>query len=291
MSSGWVWFLAIAILAALGAVAAWWLWPPKQIRWAVYYNKIMPSPPMRGYDLIVLDGQKHPNLDEVRAVNAQPMDNGQQKKTNLVLLGYLSFGEEAPHLHFPVHDLPNMLLAENPHWKGNHTIDIRRPEWQDFIIKQLIPDVLCQGFDGIFIDTMDSPLALEDLYPGMKKAGLDIIKSIQKNYPGLPVVLNRGFDILPEAAPYLYGVLAESTMAQYNWDDGTSKLFPASAQQPILDILKKARSNNRKLQILTLDYWDQKDRAGVARIYQLQRERGFSPYVSTVDLRQHWPEM
>jgi hypothetical protein len=103
-------------------------------------------------------------------------------------------------------------------------------------------------------------------------------------------VLNRGFAILPEVADSLYGVLAESTMAEYNWNDGTSKLFPASAQQPILDILKQARGNNRKLQIITLDYWDQKDRAGVARIYQLQRERGFSPYVSTIDLTHHWPE-
>ena len=60
--------------------------------------------------------------------------------------------------------------------------------------------------------------------------------------------------------------------------------------QSIHHLEKCSKRRNSKLEIFTLDYWDPADPAGIARIYREQRDNGFEPYVSTVELDRIIPE-
>jgi hypothetical protein len=51
-----------------------------------------------------------------------------------------------------------------------------------------------------------------------------------------------------------------------------------------VDLLQAARKRCPSLRIFTLDYWNPDDRAGLRKIYRVQRANGFEPYVSTIAL-------
>ena len=55
-------------------------------------------------------------------------------------------------------------------------------------------------------------------------------------------------------------------------------------------ILKQAMTATPAPTVLTLDYWDPADKAGIAKLYAEQRGNGFSPYVSVVELDRLVPE-
>lgn len=272
---GWI-MLCMVVLAPAYATA-------KEMRnWSVYYSDQLPPESFLPYDVIVFDADSHPTL--------RPLTN--RGKT---LLGYISFGEaETYRPFFKTLQENGMLLKENPNWKGHYVIDLRNPEWTKYIIEKLIPPMIQKGFDGIFIDTMDSPLQLEiddpKTYTGMKEASARLIHAVRMHYPNLKLMLNRGFEILPEVATSVDMVLAESVMVNYNVDANSASLFPQAEYQSVLDQLKTAQKHAPSLKIFTLDYWPipkgkrtwgTSEKKAVKRIYETQRAHGFIPYVST----------
>jgi uncharacterized protein (TIGR01370 family) len=279
-----LWKHALLAGACMGLLAGllWWLGGAKQ-RWVVYYGSALPASDFTPYDVIVFDAVGHPPLGPLR-------EDGKQR----IILGYISLGEASKDRPYEVHDLPGVRLAENPFWKGSYTIDIRRPEWQDFVLDTLLPEILNNGFDGIMIDTYDSALELEKqdpiTYKGMRDAGVSFIKRIRERYPRMKIMLNRGFDILPRVAPVIDMLLVESVLADYNWDTKTSKLFPDAAYREHTKLFHEMAKLHPKLRIMTLDYWDPADKAGVKNLYNIQRQSGFIPYVSTIDLQQVYAE-
>ena len=162
------------------------------------------------------------------------------------------------------------------------------------MIEELIPQILYQRFDGIFIDTIDNAVHLEESdpqkYHGMKQAAIDLIKAIRLNYPSMKIMLNRGFEILPQVAKDIDMELGESIYTDWNPNKKTYELVAAPLYKKNVQVLRDAKKINPNLEIFTLDYWNLKDEAGIKKIYQVERENGFIPYVSTLDLTQVVPE-
>ena len=86
-------------------------------------------------------------------------------------------------------------------------VDVRNPEWKEIIIQDVIPRILKAGFDGLFLDTIDTAAHLHAKHPkkyiGIKKAMIELIRDIKEHYPNLFLISNNGFLILEEIAPYL----------------------------------------------------------------------------------------
>jgi uncharacterized protein (TIGR01370 family) len=248
--------------------------PPKN--WVVYYGDELPPETFSPYDVVVFDSSAHPTL--------RPLQN--RGKT---LLGYLSIGEAEDYRDdFQTIKKMGVLLNENKDWPGHYYVDIRNPEWTKYLVEVKIPQILFQRFDGIMFDTLDSPLYLEELYPqkyaGMREAAVNLIKEIRMQYPQIKLMLNRGMDVMPEAAPQLDYFLLETTMADINFEKKTYKWFPESVYAEVAVEGKAAQEANPDLQVVTLDYWKPEDKDGLRKIYKTQRENGFIPYVATVDL-------
>ncbi|MCE2927874.1 MAG: endo alpha-1,4 polygalactosaminidase [Rickettsiales bacterium] len=251
-------------------------------RWVVYYTDKLPASAFEAYDVIAFDQKYHPPLEPLKA----------QGKT---LLGYISLGEaEKYRSYFNAIKKKGLLHQSSTLWKGHYYIDVRKPAWTKMVLDELIPPILAKGFDGIMIDTMDSAIEPEmqnpKKYPGMKKASIELIKAIRTRYPDIKIMVNRGLEILPEMAPHIDMLMAESTYTDWVPNPKKPVLVKPETYQYYLDIIAKGRAANPKLKVYSMDYWDMSDTDGVKAIYAKQREQGFVPYVSTMDLQHLHPE-
>ncbi len=245
-------------------------------RWLAYYSNEASPADFRDYDLLVLDSDYRPAL-------APLSEHGK------TLLGYLSLGEaEQYRHHFAAVKEQGLLLQENPNWEGSFFLDIRERVWTERVIYELIPYLLHQGFDGVFLDTLDSPLHLEredpQRYSGMGEAAVELVRTIRRQFPYLKIMLNRAYEILPRVSGDIDMVLGESVYADYDFSSKTYKRVPKDLYERQLAYLNQARQINPQLKVYTLDYWEPEDKHGVAEIYRAQRANGFIPYVATVAL-------
>lgn len=250
--------------------------------WLAYYNDTASLNALFPYDLLILDSQFHPPL--------RPL-----KDFGKLLYGYLSVGEVAKHRpHFAAVEAEGLLLQENENWEGSFFIDIRDSRWTQRVVETLIPTLLEKGFEGVFLDTLDNPLFLENQYPdryeGMTAAASSLVRRIRDQYPSLKIIVNRAYKILTPLAPFLDGVLGESVYASYDFETQTYGLVEAGPYRQQVEILQSLAKAHSHLKVLTLDYWDPTDAAGISMIYAVQRANGFEPYVSTIALNEIIPE-
>lgn len=250
---------------------------PTAPSWAVYYGSAEQPQKFKNFDVVVFDAETHPALQPL-------LYRGKD------LLGYISGGEAEDYRpNFQELKERGLLLVENPDWKGHFVIDIRKPEWAQYVIEEAIPRILRKGFNGIMIDTLDSPLALEakdpKTYAGMKEAATHLVRAIRYHYPNLVIMVNRGFEILPQVGGDINYLLAESVRVKYDSKTKAFSYFPDEVYQYHVNLFHEAQKANPHLKIVTLDYWDVKDKKGVKALYNVQRKNGFIPYVATMDLQ------
>jgi polysaccharide biosynthesis protein PelA len=245
------------------------------IRWAAYYSETQPAGGLTPFDLLVLDNEYFPPL--------QPL-----LKRGATVLGYISVGEvEHNRYYFKDVRAQGLLLGENADWKGSYYVDVRDRRWRDRV-RSVVRETLRKGFTGVFLDTVDNAEYLEAKDPvkfrGMNSAMAALILDIRKEFPGIRIAVNRGFSILSRIAPAIDYELAESVYTTYDFGTRKHSLVPQDAYRQQVELLQAARRHNPRLQILSLDYWNPADRAGISRIYEAQRANGFHPYVSTIAL-------
>jgi len=244
--------------------------------WLVYYANSATVDSFSDYQLLVFDSENHPPLDKL-------------KKQGKLLLGYISLGEvESYRSYFGDVKKQGILLNENLYWKGSFFVDMRSDYWPQLVIEQLIPKILEQGFDGVFLDTLDNPLFLENQdpvkYKGMKKAAVRLVKAIRLYFPYAKIMMNRGYELIDDVAPFIDMILGESVYADYSFERKKYQLVESSTYKQQVMLLKNALKINPKMGIYTLDYWDPDDKNMIRQIYQVQRSKGFIPYVSTIKL-------
>ncbi|MGE0590973.1 MAG: endo alpha-1,4 polygalactosaminidase [Vicinamibacterales bacterium] len=242
-------------------------------RWVVCYTAA-PSPfDLAAYDVVVLDGDVHPPLGPI-------VDRG---RTALAYLSLTQLGRGRDV--FAALDAAGVVLDAHPVWGDAHYLDFRRPEWTRTVIEDLVPRMLSAGFTGLFLDTLDDAAFLEGQdpvrYRGMREAAVRLVQTIRQHYPDVVLMVNRGYDLMPDIAGSIDIVLGESVLTTF---EPTTKAYarvaPADAAWQV-SALRRARARNPRLQVFTLDYWDPADREGIRRLYAEQRANGFVPYVAT----------
>lgn len=248
----------------------------KSVRWVVCYSDKTHAEEFLGFDLVVLDSDAHPPL-------ASMARHGRS------VLAYLSLGEVARHrAYFEEVKSEGILLGENPNWRGSFYVDVRDRRWQQRVIGQLIPAVLAVGFAGVFLDTLDDPAALEradpERYRGMAAAAVDLVKNLRQAFPRILIMVNRGYELLPEIAQLIDVLLGESVYTTYAAAEKRYLRVPEGEYGQQVGLMRQALRWNPKLRLCSLDYWDPADRKEIQLIYQVERANGFAPYVATPEL-------
>lgn len=250
--------------------------------WVVYYSDQAPLDAFDPYGVVVLDSEYHPPLRPLA-------DRGK------TLLGYVSLGEVERHRPwFAAVEAEGLLGAENPNWPGSFYVDVRDPRWTQRVLTDIVPGILRRGFHGVFLDTLDNPVYLEEADParwaGMTEAAATLVRALRLHYPRMPIMLNRAYALLPEVGGSIDMVLGESVHADYDFDAETYGWVEDDLYREQVRLLKEAKTRHPGLAVMTLDYWRPDDAATIARIYAEQRRNGFNPYVATVELDRIVPE-
>jgi uncharacterized protein (TIGR01370 family) len=259
----------------LSAVTANW-------RWGIDYGASTEPETARHYGLLVLEPDHPRPLAPLRRASAR-------------LLGYMSLGEVERSRPFVSRlEAAGALRETNENWQDARLIDLRKDVWKSLILDELIPNILAKGFDGIFMDTLDNAEFMERSDPkgsaGMVAAAVELVAAIRSRFPAITIMMNRGYALLPTAAPQLNLLLGEAMASRWNFEKKTYEFTSQSDWQWQADRLRAAKDANPDLTLTTLDYWDQADQKTVASLYARERAAGFFPYVATLALDRLMPE-
>jgi len=228
------------------------------------------------FDLVVFDSTFHPPL--VRRADGGP-----------VLLGYLSAAEVLEEGPFwsRVKDR-GILLRQKPFW-NSWVLDVRDPAWQDLLVREAAPRILDQGFDGVFVDTLDSALGLElwtdpSRFQGTCSTVVEWVRTLRRTFPDAVMAVNRGLPVLPDIAAALDAVVVEGLFSTYREDRSGYGPVSPDVRDLLLRQLEAGRAEHPQLPVLTLDYASE-DQPGLAqKAIAHARTKGFIPYVSTISL-------
>jgi cysteinyl-tRNA synthetase len=242
------------------------------------------------FDLVVMDYSSDGTEDgEWTAAQIQGLRDpgGDQPK---IVLAYLSIGEAEDYRWYWQPEWgpgnPDWLGEENPDWPGNYLVRFWDPQWQA-IVYAYLDRILAQGFDGVYLDKLDSCWDLEDERPtapadmvAFTKAIADYGKS--RNDSFVCIVQNAAAlaDEFPEHPANVDGIGQEELYflatddprpEQSGDDEGRVEL------EGYLDLFRNAGGI-----VLTVDYCDVP--ANIDEAYQRSSGRGYVPYCTTVDL-------
>ncbi len=120
------------------------------------------------YDLIIMDW----SLNRI-PFTSQELDSIKHKQNGGLrkIIAYVSIGEAESYRYYWQNDWdsnkPFWLEAENPDWPGNYTVKYWEKSWQDIIYgnnQSYIKKVIEAGFDGVYLDKIDSFEFFEERY-------------------------------------------------------------------------------------------------------------------------------
>lgn len=238
-----------------------------------FYGNRWPSGVAPKADLFILDSHHHPSLASLKA-----------QKTHAA--GYVTVGEisdKSPD--FERFKKSGSLVDENKNWPGSWRVDLRKKEWHKYVVDKLIPEVTAQGFDGIFIDTIDTAEYMRDTkkIPDAVEGAVKLIEQIRKRHPKIIIVLNNGLFLLDRVGKIIDALLVEDIFTSYDFK--TKKYSIASAEHrnyrmaPAKQFMDKFHKP-----VLALDYLEKTDSEGIKRVASEARAQGFIPYISDIDL-------
>jgi hypothetical protein len=239
---------------------------------AFFYGRPVPEELLTHFDWVIVEAD---NLGDPRTAKAGGAE----------IFAYVSVGEVERWRSTSSEVDKDWILGVNPSW-GNNVADITRPGWQEYLLERRMAPLWALGYRGFFLDTLDSYRAVtkdETVWAAQVQALVGLIQAMHRRFPGIKLLLNRGFEILPQVASLTVGVAVESLFC--GWDPTRQRYRPVSDTERawLLERLREIR-NEYSLPVIVIDYLppDQKDLA--CRIARRIAKLGFTPWVANWSL-------
>lgn len=254
------WMVAAALLLCLFAEA--------EARTAFFYGADVPVAELGAYDRVVLE-PRLATLEEVQALKA----------AGVTVHAYVSVGEIEPSDPlFPT--LPaSALPGSNPAWH-TRVADLDHAAWRTHILESRIAPLSDWGFDGAFLDTLDSHHLLKN--PAAQAEALaSLISEIQKRHPDLELLLNRGFEVLDDLHAPVAGVVAESLYQ--GWTGGDYRKVSEEDRTWLKARLEAAKAHADE--IIVIDYLPFAATDGRRDLARRIRADGYQAWIAEPALR------
>ncbi|MBX2802958.1 MAG: hypothetical protein KTR31_35070 [Myxococcales bacterium] len=175
------------------------------------------------------DAQRIDELATLDLAIVQPLLTPDQRlalKANAQVAVYLSIGEIGlsntylidgeEQLGQVVYDAhPEWFLGKNPFF-DSWFADTTEKGWQDFVLDQA-EQLLDQGYDGLFLDTVDTVDVFPETIPGMVR----LIERLRENHPSAVLIQNRGMNVIPMSGPVVDALMFEVFSSTFNFDQQT----------------------------------------------------------------------
>ncbi len=242
---------------------------------AFFYGANPPMRDLQAFDIAVVE----PDFVADPRMHARSTVDGVHS-----LFAYVSLGEVQPSRRY-YGSLPAATLrTDNPAW-GSRVVDQSAPGWQEFFLSQVIAPLWEKGWRGFFIDTLDSYqlfCTTDEERAVQVRALVGTLRELKRRYPDARLILNRGFELLPEISSLVEAVAAESLYQGY--DAGRQQYHPVAPgdRQWLLGQMQMAHEHYR-LPVISIEYVapEQPDARLLARTTAAQiRQHGFVPWVA-----------
>jgi hypothetical protein len=178
------------------------------------------------------------------------------------------------------HGVP--VVGTNEAWRSL-LLDVEAPHWLTMMLEVVVPAALAKGYDGVFLDTLDSAHLLPGYSEKTTAALVALVRGIHERYPGKKIVLNRGFELLKSVSPIIQGVLVESVFQTFDAQTGAFSRVSESDSAWMAARIREVQAKG--LPVFAVDYVsaDQPDLAmkTASQLAQL----GCSPFITTPDLQ------
>lgn len=248
-------------------------------QWLCYYGKDRAALDAADYEMFILDRGNFGELVK-------------SDKAGRIFLGYISAGEAEDYRpYWDTIKSADWVLEENKNWPGARLVDTGAPEWYEEVVGPLAADITSAGYDGYFLDTLDSIETLKTVAPEKYEGACDglvaLIRRLRETHPDAVIVVNRGFTILPRIVAYIDGVLIEGVRSSYNFSEKRSRLLTESDQKWMDSQLAMIKELKRP--IFALDYMDPPNAAESEQVFKELIALGTNPLISTVDLMHYMP--
>ncbi|MDF1752562.1 MAG: endo alpha-1,4 polygalactosaminidase [Verrucomicrobiales bacterium] len=201
---------------------------------------------------------------------------------------YLSLAEISPDATYlsKATEAGVKLLAENPEWKSR-LVDIRDPAWADFFVNVLANEAVSRGFDGFFIDTVDSIELLglpqdSDEFIAYQTAIYTILTRLKQTYPTKKIIINRGFKVIEKLSDVVNGVMIESVFSTS--DINGSKTIPVEWDTTEILVSEIERIQHLGFETFVVDYVAPGDRDAAMEAEKRIRSLGCIPFVGSRNL-------
>ena len=247
-------------------------------KWLCYFGEDRDVLNVSGYDLLILESEAIGKLSS-------------EAKKGRTAIAYMSVGEVSANRWYwtDVKGKPWVLHA-NPEWPEDRLVDPRAPEWRELVVEEIAPVLVELGYDGFFLDNVDTAEHLEkedgEKYEGAEEAMKDLIRSLRARFPDAVIVANGGFSIVPFVAGELDAMLCEGTVSTWRHREGGDGFDYApiddKAETWLLPRLRRVKRTG--LPILALEYVDPNDAAEMERVRGEVIKAGNNPYLSTREL-------
>lgn len=227
---------------------------------AFYYSQPMPLAEMAFYSKVVVQPDEI-NSDEIKWLKAH----------HIRIYAYLSIGEST--------EQQSSVLGENKQW-GTQIMDLSSSFWQSQLAIKA-RELQAKGFDGLFLDTLDSYQALGPEQQSPQQHGLvKIILHLSDMFSG-HLMLNRGFEVLSHVKGKAEYVVAEDLFTRFNPIDNSYGESSLADQKWLENQLDHAKSLG--FQVEVIDYAKPDERFALA---QKIAQRGYLPWVTDGHLLQ-----
>lgn len=233
---------------------------------ALYYGNNIKAGEFRAFDIIVTEPD-HGHDPRHR----QPGDGE--------FYAYVSVAEvQASRAYYK--DIPaHWKLARNNDWNAE-VIDQTPAEWPSFFADKVVGPLWAKGYRGFFLDTLDSYRLAKKFDEAAQQDGLvRVIETLHQRYPGIQLILNRGFEIVPRVHDKVRMVAAESLYQ--GWNAGARRYEPVKAgdREWLLGQLQDIRQHFG-IDILAIDYVAPHDRELTRETAEKIRALDFIPWVT-----------
>lgn len=239
---------------------------------AFFYGANLPVKQLSTYQRVV-----------VEAENIKTAELLYLKEQGVNVYAYLSIGEIYKETSWLTECDKSWILGVNKAW-DTKVMDMTHSGWCDFLVHNRVADLMHRGYQGIFLDTMDSYKLLSQRPNDLLTQELGIItliRSVSQVYSGVELLFNRGFDVLDGVSELAEGVVAESLFT--SWNPATSSYQNVSEDDHkwLLDKLRMVQ-DKYELPITIIDYLPADQQEQGREIAKRIIDLGFSPWITTM---------
>jgi hypothetical protein len=174
------------------------------------------------------------------------------------------------------------LPDKNETW-NSYFANAASPAWRTHFLARADEIIKTHGVDGFFLDTVETSLSYRDSFPAM----VSLIRELRARHPNAVIVMNRGWDLLPDLGATPDGIMFESFTLSYDFAEKRYVTMRPSAWDHGLEVwqtLIHPAQQKHGLVALALDYAASADSPQVALAYDRAVTLGMIPCVTSIML-------